>query len=74
MSDARNQKAYDVAPGIWVDKEGGAHFDVPALMEMFKIEDTPRSRQEVVEFCEEVLKAKMPGGRVVVRHDSHEHN
>jgi hypothetical protein len=74
MSDARNQKAYDVAPGIWVDREGGAHFDVQALMKLFRIEDTPRNRQEVMEFCEEVLKRQMPAANVIVRHDAHEHN
>jgi len=34
-----------------VDREGGAHLDVRAFMEMFKIEDAPRNRHEVVEFC-----------------------
>lgn len=37
-----------VAPGIWIDRQGGVHFSIPELLALVDLPDTPANRAEVV--------------------------
>jgi hypothetical protein len=37
-----------VAPGIWIDVDGNAHFSVPEILAFFDVADTPENREAVV--------------------------
>lgn len=53
-----------VAPGIWLDAEGCIHVNVPELMQIFDVEDTPENRRAV----EAVAISSLEGmGSVIVQ-------
>jgi hypothetical protein len=52
--------ARGVAPGIWEDSDGGVHFDVPSLLALFEIPDTPDNREQVLQTVQGVLTREMP--------------
>lgn len=59
--------AQPIAPGIWEDVEGGVHFDVPALLTLFDIPDTPQNREEVIASVHRVLSRQVPGNLLQIR-------
>jgi hypothetical protein len=55
------------APGIWEDRAGAMHFDVPELLRVFDIEDTPAERERVTAMLREMLADQLPQAEVIVR-------
>jgi hypothetical protein len=55
------------APGIWEDRSGAMHFDVPELLRLFQIEDTPAERERVTEMLREMLAEQLPEAEVILR-------
>lgn len=54
-------------PGIWVDTENNSHMDVPMLLAMFELPDTPQDRKRVTEMALKMVTiATDEAGRVVV--------
>jgi hypothetical protein len=47
-----------IAPGVWVDRHGGAHFSIPELLEVLNVADTPENRERCMRLVEEILRPK----------------
>jgi hypothetical protein len=54
-----------IAPGIWVDRDGGLHVSVPELLELFGWDDTPTNRAEVEHIVAEELRRANPDATLV---------
>jgi len=61
-----------IAPGIWIDREGGVHYSVPELLALVDLEDTPENRAEVAALIERRLAEDHPLA-TVIRHDPADH-
>lgn len=61
---AQHKGSRRIAPGLWLDARGAAHWSVPELLEYFELPDTPANRARVTEMLEELARAH---GVVVVR-------
>jgi hypothetical protein len=58
-----------IAPGIWIDAEGHAHYSVPELLALFAFEDTPENREAVARTVEETLRALASATATIIRID-----
>lgn len=67
MGAGRNLKKRDIAPGIWEDEEGNPHIDVPALLQIFGLEETEENKKVVMDGVEKMLKARFPEIKVIQR-------
>jgi len=67
--EVREQRAGSrhVAPGVWIDKAGDPHINVPELLEFFEIEDTPENRKRATDAIVASMDT-MPETRVFVQH------
>lgn len=54
-----------LAPGAWVDRNGGLHFSVPELLEYFGWPDTPETRAECQAMMSKILRELCPGSNVI---------
>ncbi|MGA3170332.1 MAG: hypothetical protein ABSE62_04905 [Chthoniobacteraceae bacterium] len=55
-----------VIPGVWEDTKGAHHVDVPEMLRLFQVEDTPANREMCTRDMERILK-RNPKARVKVR-------
>lgn len=63
----RNQFACWIdEPRVWEDTAGNAHFNVPELLRMVDMPDTPENRRVVISIATEALEKV--GASFVVRH------
>lgn len=53
-----------IAPGIWTDQDGNAHFSIPELLEQFGYEDNPHNRQLIEQSLREALKETNPQAEI----------
>ncbi len=53
-----------IAPGIWTDKEGNAHFSIPELLQQFGWPDNPHNRKLIEEALHEQLKQMNPKAQI----------
>jgi hypothetical protein len=43
------------------------HFDIPELLRLFQIEDTPAERERATEMLREMLAEQLPQAEVILR-------
>lgn len=58
-----------VAPGIWEDSEEGLHFDIPALLKLFDLPDTPENRLLAAREVDQVVQRQVPNSLIHLRTD-----
>lgn len=46
-----------IAPGIWMDRDGGVHWSVPELLALVDLPDTPENRAAVFAIVRDVAQA-----------------
>ena len=57
----RNVVKKIIAPGIWEDMNGQLHFNVPELLMLFGLEDTPENHRICIENIKQVIEQLNPG-------------
>jgi hypothetical protein len=62
--DAQRAGSSRLAPGAWVDKDGGLHYSVPELLELFGWPDTPENRRAVEEAILETVRKAAPDCKI----------
>ena len=63
----RNQLGQRIAPGLWVDREGHAHWSILELLQQFELDDTPANRAAVTEIITRLLRQAAPEMTIVHR-------
>ena len=63
----RNQLGQRLAPGLWVDREGHAHWSILELLQEFELEDTPQHRAIVTGMITNMLRKAAPQITIVQR-------
>lgn len=58
-------KKCDVAPGIWEDENGDPHFDIPALLQLFELEDHAENREIASRNLRDMLRERMPKAAII---------
>lgn len=64
--EAQRAGGVRVAPGIWIDRQGGVHWSVPELLGLAGLEDTVENRDAVGALVLELLRGR---GIPIVRQD-----
>lgn len=54
-----------LAPGVWVDRNGGLHFSAPDLLALLNVADTPANRDELTKHIREYLSTATPDASLV---------
>lgn len=54
-----------LAPGVWIDRDGGLHFSVPELLPILGLADTPANREAVSRMMADELRRLVPEAMVV---------
>ena len=55
-AEQQMQGAEQLAPGIWVDRQGNIHLNVPELLALVNLPNTAENRELVVAMCRRVIK------------------
>ncbi len=63
----RNEMAERLAPGIWKDQNGAVHINIPELMALFELEDTPENHARCRDIAEKVIRGQFPQAMVFHR-------
>jgi len=63
----RNQVKKILGPGVWVDANDALHFNVPELLNLFGLEDTPENHRIAVENIKQMIEEQSPGTPVRYR-------
>lgn len=63
----RDQLDHYLAPGVWVDKEGGLHFSLPDILKDMNLPDTPENRAYVTTTLKEMLHKQTPRATIIER-------
>lgn len=61
---AQREGGTRIAPGVWVDKDGGLHYSVPELLELFGWPDDPEHRTLVEETILESVRKAAPDCKI----------
>ncbi len=63
----RNRVKKIISPGIWEDMNGCLHFNIPDLLKMFDLEDTPENHRIAIENVKQVIREQSPEAQINVR-------
>lgn len=55
-----------ITPFCWLDTDHGLHFDIPALLWVMGVEDTPAHRENCTKMCREIMAKEFPNVPQVV--------
>jgi len=64
----RNNFKRQIAPGIWEDTAGGIHYNVPELLALFDLPDTPEDRARAMASIKDTLSKQVPWTKIIERH------
>ncbi len=64
LNSKQAQLGKRIAPGIWTDQDGNAHFSIPEMLEHFGWPDNPHNRQMIEEGLREALKEMNPKAEI----------
>lgn len=62
-----NQLKRHLAPGIWEDQTGKAHFSIPEMLAHVGLEDTPENREQAKLMFVELMKKFHPNTEIRYR-------
>lgn len=54
-------------PGCWEDLDGAAHFDVPAIHDLYGIPNTPEQIEDTQQMLAQLLAEMLPGVKITLR-------
>lgn len=63
--DRQRQGGQYIAPGVWLDREGHAHFSVPEILAHLGIADTPEDRALCTHVVSTALREVDPNARII---------
>lgn len=63
----RNEIKRIVAPGLWEDMNGQLHINVPVLLKLFDLEDTPENHKIAIANIQQVIRDQNPEATIRVR-------
>lgn len=65
--DPHSIRVRELAPGVWEDAAGSAHFAIPELLQHLGIPLTPENEAEALDLAEMLIRARYPNKQVVLR-------
>ncbi len=63
----RNRIKKILADGIWVDANDALHVNIPELLKMFDLEDTPENHRIAIENVKKVIREQSADAKINVR-------
>lgn len=67
LGPGRNKLGKRIAPGIWEDADGLTHFNIPELLALFDLANTPDNRKIVKNMLVELMKKNSPNAPILYR-------
>ncbi len=61
-----------IAPGIWIDRDGGLHWSVPELLALVDLPDTPEHREAVTEMLRRTLRDQCPEATLIEQEETND--